>query len=106
MLVKSPHDFLEKNTKHLKREQVISIFIENLQELSYSNKGYFEQKQSVHVRYVSVFEGQKSKFLSVYLALLEIPYAIELMKQTTASTLQMQHSLLLELDTVMDEEYT
>ena len=58
------------------------------------------------MRYVSVFEGQKSKFLSVYLALLEIPYAIELMKQTTASTLQMQHSLLLELDTVMDEEYT
>ncbi|CAH3142784.1 unnamed protein product [Pocillopora meandrina] len=93
---KSPHDFLEKNTKHLKREQ----------ELSYSNKGYFGQKQSVHVRYVSVFKGQKGKFLSVYLALLEIPYAIELMKQTTASTLQMQHSLLLELDTVMDEEYT
>ena len=114
MLVSSRHMIFQKKIPNISKENrlqftgqvYISIFIENLQELSYSNKGYFEQKQSVHVRYVSVFEGQKSKFLSVYLALLEIPYAIELMKQTTASTLQMQHSLLLELDTVMDEEYT
>lgn len=51
---KSPHDFLEKNTKHLKREQVISIFIENLQELSYSNKGYFEHKVYMCVMYLSL----------------------------------------------------
>ena len=57
------------------------------------------------MHYVSVFGGQRGKFLSVYLALLEIPYAIELVKQTTESSLQMQHFLLLELDTLMDEEY-
>ena len=58
------------------------------------------------MHYASVFGGQKGKFLSVYFALLEIPYAIELVKQTTESSLQMQHFLLLELDTLMDEEYT